>query len=87
MPTELAYRENSGVNVALFWDAETNELRVCVSDSWSGDCFSLDVDGASALDVFYHPYAYASQRGIDFVPPATAADIADATDIFALERT
>lgn len=78
MATELAYRENGGVAVALFWDPDTNALLVRVSDSGTGESFALDVDGDSALDVFHHPYAYASQRGIDFVPPDETPDMAGA---------
>jgi hypothetical protein len=85
MPTELAYRENSGVNVALFWDADMQELLVRVNDTCSGDSFSLDVDGANALDVFYHPYAYASERGVHFLPPAVAVGVADETEALAME--
>jgi hypothetical protein len=73
MPVELAFRESSGIDIALFWDADDNELRVCVSDSRSGEAFSLDIDATSALDAFYHPYAYASRQGIDFAPPPECA--------------
>jgi hypothetical protein len=66
MTRELAHRENGGVSVALLWQEDTGDVTVCVSDALSGDSFSLDVDGASALDVFYHPYAYASRHGIAF---------------------
>jgi hypothetical protein len=46
-----------------------------VTDSCSGDSFSLEVDGSSALDVFHHPYAYAAQRGVEFLPPVSEADM------------
>jgi hypothetical protein len=65
MATELAARENGGVTITLFWDADTNDVFVCVTDSWSGESFSVDVEGASALEAFYHPYAYASRCGIE----------------------
>jgi hypothetical protein len=58
MHTELAYRENGGIAVALLWDRETNELTVRVADGRTGDSFSLAVRGRDGLDVFYHPYAY-----------------------------
>jgi hypothetical protein len=68
--TELAYREGSGVEVALLWNRGSNELTVRVADTGSGDCFEVVVDSASALDAFRHPYAYAARDGVSFLPPA-----------------
>jgi hypothetical protein len=76
MATELAYRKNGGLAVALFWDPDTNGLLVSVSDSVTGDLFTLDANADSALDVFHHPYAYASQRGIDFARREEAPAVA-----------
>lgn len=70
MTRELAYRESGGVDVALLWDTDTSDVTVRVSDRWSGDSFSLEVEAASALDAFYHPYAYAAQCGMAFAQPA-----------------
>ena len=55
---ELAHRSNGGVDVTLFWHAQSDELLVCVSDKWRGAYFEIHPERDSALDVFYHPYAY-----------------------------
>ena len=57
--TELAHRNNDGVDVSLYWDRGAEDLLVCVEDRRTGDRFSLSATRESALDVFYHPYAYA----------------------------
>ena len=67
MATELAYRANDGVEVALLWHPDTNELTVEVFDGKAGDDFSLPVDAKHAMDAFHHPYAYAAQRGIHYL--------------------
>ena len=58
--TELAARESNGVSVRLLWSRTTNEVAVRVDDRKLSEIFELSVpEGRSALDVFYHPYAYA----------------------------
>jgi hypothetical protein len=60
--TELDYRESGWIEVSLLWDRETDELVVSVRDTASGDAFEIAVENnANALDVFYHPYAYAPE--------------------------
>lgn len=61
---ELAYRENDGIEVSLFWSKTGNRVTVEVVEEQSGEGFEFDVDGAEALDAFNHPYAYAAARGI-----------------------
>jgi hypothetical protein len=61
MGTELAYRENRGIAVALLWDRET-ELTVRVDDSRTGDSFSVEVGTRNGLEVFHHPYAYREEH-------------------------
>ena len=61
---ELDFRSNHGLEVALLWEPETNRVSVSVFDGRSGDDFTLDVDPAKALDAFYHPYSFASARGV-----------------------
>jgi hypothetical protein len=56
---ELAYRVDGGVEVTLLWDAHENGVAVTVSDMRSGDWFVLHPENDKALEVFYHPYAYA----------------------------
>ena len=63
-PRELAHRVNDGVEIVLFWNEATDELTVCVSDERSRAYFELAARRDQALDVFYHPYAYAASIGI-----------------------
>jgi len=56
---ELAYRATDGIEVSLLWDRATNALKVLVADERTGDSFELDAPSDRALDVFYHPFAYA----------------------------
>jgi hypothetical protein len=57
---ELAARESDGINVLLLWHPRANALTVSVEDARLGDCFQLSVAPDRALDVFYHPFAYAA---------------------------
>ena len=59
--TELAHRNNEGVDVALLWDRERDDLVVTVEDIRTGDRFTLTAARERALDVYYHPYAYATR--------------------------
>lgn len=48
--------------VSLLWDRDTGELSVAVVDA-RGGAFELVLGSDEcALDVFYHPYAYAAFR-------------------------
>ena len=60
--TELAHRRNHDFDVALYWDTKRDELFVVVEDISAGDRFSIDATRAEALDVFHHPFAYATSR-------------------------
>jgi hypothetical protein len=57
---ELAHRAGHGIEVVLFWHELTNKLTVRVSDERTGSYFEVAADPDRALDVFKHPYAYAS---------------------------
>jgi len=57
---ELAARDDDGLNVRLLWHPLANALTVSVEDARLGDCFQLAVVPERALDVFYHPFAYAA---------------------------
>jgi len=59
--TELHHRNADGVDVSLYWDRGAEDLLVLVEDSRTGSTFSLTASRERALDVFYHPYAYASR--------------------------
>ena len=79
-PTELAHRLNGSMEVTLFWHRDSDALVLSVADSASGDAFAFDVDSATAVDAFYHPYAYAALFGIYFNPvpepfPATSSTL------------
>ena len=64
---ELAFRASNGIEVALLWKKEENEVSVAVNDASTGDAFEIPVGAHSALDVFHHPYAYAAFTGVDYV--------------------
>jgi hypothetical protein len=62
--TELAERTGDGVAVSLLWRREDNRLKVAVYDTTTGAQFELDAHPENALDVFYHPFAYAAFNGL-----------------------
>jgi hypothetical protein len=63
---ELDTRESDGIEVRMLWRAHDDRVLVAVSDSRTGEAFSVEVRaGERAPDVFHHPYAYAAARGID----------------------
>jgi hypothetical protein len=64
--TELAFRENHGISVSLVWDSVRDTVAVILVDSNGGEKFELDATGENVLDVFYHPYAYAAFRGVEY---------------------
>jgi len=64
---ELDFRSSDGLQVALLWNQETNDLTVVVFDTKSGDDFELQVSSHEALDAFHHPYAYAATHGVHFL--------------------
>jgi hypothetical protein len=72
---ELAKRKSAGIQVTLLWAEDTNAVAVLVHDDSTDDQFELSVEpGASALDAFEHPYAYAAWLGVDY----RLADLRDA---------
>ena len=56
---ELAHRVNDGVEVSLLWTEDEEELTVLVEDSKNEISLVLAAAKERALDVFYHPFAYA----------------------------
>jgi hypothetical protein len=58
--TELHHRSADGIEVSLLWSRQTNTLTVAVEDSRAGVSFELPAPAEKALDVFEHPFAYAS---------------------------
>jgi hypothetical protein len=57
---ELAARQRDGLSVVLRWHPREDAVTVSVADAQTGDRFEIAVDRESALDAFYHPYAYAA---------------------------
>jgi hypothetical protein len=57
---ELARRTSSGLEVTLLWQRDRSDVNVRVIDARTEDAFELTVAGESALEAFYHPYAYAA---------------------------
>jgi hypothetical protein len=55
---ELDHRSADGLDVSLWWNAEDDRTFVFVDDDRTGQTFRIAVEGANALDVFRHPYAY-----------------------------
>jgi hypothetical protein len=73
---ELAARESNGISVRLFWSRSTNLLAVTVADGTNGDYFELVLqEHERPLDVFYHPYAYAAARGVEYQLPQRAPEV------------
>jgi hypothetical protein len=57
---ELAHRAGDGVEVALLWSPSDGRLTVLVDDAKTDERFALQARADNALDVFYHPFAYAA---------------------------
>jgi hypothetical protein len=64
---ELAYRENPDVEVTLLWHPDDDTLTVTVVDAHTGESFVLAAGRDEVLDVFMHPFAHASFRGVTAV--------------------
>jgi hypothetical protein len=59
---ELAHRAGDGVDVSLLWSRHDSRLTVAVADARTGEAFQLTPRAEKALDVYYHPFAYAPPR-------------------------
>ena len=64
--TELAGRQNEGLEVSLLWSKSADRVKVAVADARQSEHFEFDVAGADALAAFHHPFAYAAGRGVCF---------------------
>ena len=58
---ELAHRVADGVEISLLWNELDGSLRVVVIDVRAGTAFEVTAPSENALDVFYHPFAYARE--------------------------
>jgi hypothetical protein len=64
---ELARRAAAGLEISLLWHERDDRLEVVVYDANTGVAFTLSAgNGKEALDAFYHPFAYAAARGVDY---------------------
>jgi hypothetical protein len=73
---EVAHRSSAGVDVTLYWHPTLDELIVSVCDERQRAHFEIRPQRYLALDVSYHPYAYADfahvyERGTGW-PPRSA---------------
>jgi hypothetical protein len=64
---ELAQRVSGTDEVLLLWHPDSEQVELSVRDVATGAGFHLEVAPGSAMDAFYHPYAYA-------VPQPTSGD-------------
>lgn len=60
---ELAQRLSGTDEVLLLWHPESERVELSVRDVATGAGFHLEVAPGSAIDAFYHPYAYLARRG------------------------
>jgi hypothetical protein len=67
---DLAHRRNDGIDVVLWWSPADDSVSVEVLHVASDASFELGVDRASALDAFYHPFAYAARRSPELLDVA-----------------
>ena len=56
--SELAYREQDGLEVTLLWEPCSNEISIEVIDQRNDSILRASVPGRLALDAFHHPYSY-----------------------------
>ncbi len=68
---ELAFRDNDGLEVGLYWLPADGSIEVDVVDSRTGESLRLPVRGSKeqelgkrALDAFAHPFSYAAAQGM-----------------------
>jgi hypothetical protein len=72
-PRELAHRSTNGLEVTLYWSPDSGDVTVCVSDHRRGAYFVVRPESHLALDVFYHPYSYASVSEMHYEDERLAA--------------
>jgi hypothetical protein len=63
---ELAQRTGDGIEVTLLWSRADGRLTVVCEDARSEELLVLPATPENALDVFYHPFAYAAREGIEY---------------------
>jgi hypothetical protein len=60
---ELARRLSGTDEILLLWHPESEQIELSIRDIATGASFDLEVVPDSAIDAFYHPYAYLAWRG------------------------
>jgi len=55
---QLAERRGNGLQVTLNWDPRSDAVSLEIVDVCHDRTLVVSVAAASALDAFYHPYAY-----------------------------
>ena len=71
---ELAQRLSGTAEVLLLWHPEGDWVELSLRDRAAGADCRVEVAPASALDAFYHPYAYAACSDACPVDGETASD-------------
>jgi hypothetical protein len=60
--TELAQRQNDGIEVTLLWSRDDGSVAVQVRHLRTRRTFELHVQPDRALDAYYHPFSYTPRR-------------------------
>jgi hypothetical protein len=69
---ELDSRTSDRIHVRLLWNEHDGRVTVAVADEKTGDAFVVEVlAGERVMDVFHHPYAYASFHDVAIATPST----------------
>jgi hypothetical protein len=50
------------LEIALLWHPMTNAIVLAVEDAETHSSFTTEVPADNALDAFWHPFAYATER-------------------------
>lgn len=61
-PRELAQRRSGTDKIQLHWHPESERVELSIHDLATGAGFYLEIAPDSAMDAFYHPYAYLARR-------------------------
>lgn len=73
---ELAQRLSGTDEVLLLWYPESKRVKLSIRDLATGAAIHLEVAPATAIDAFYHPYAYmASRENLDRVVEVEATSV------------
>ena len=65
---ELAQRLSGTDEVRLLWHPESERVELSVRDVATGAGLQFEVAPGSAIDAFYHPYAYVARARTATVP-------------------